>query len=225
MAVYVKCSALYNLQESSRLKNNMVAVMKHYLLCTVYFLLILLIKLGLYMLNQAGLWLEKEPPRFTCLACIIGHKILLAILLLGTCFDCFQPKRIEASIPTNITQDIERSNSTIGKIYPQTDEQFKRNYTRRTLKKSSTLILRSSFKQINLILMGLCSIFTGNEPVDEDSTAKERTHYVKVLDIEEYKADLCTYPVEPEDIVIDEFFPETFKKIRLMSGLTNKFLY
>ena len=39
------------------------------------------------------------------------------------------------------------------------DEDFKKQYNPNVLKKQSTLVLKTSFHLINLILMGMCSVF------------------------------------------------------------------
>lgn len=39
------------------------------------------------------------------------------------------------------------------------DEEFKANYNPNVLKKQTTLVLKTSFHLINILLMGMCSVF------------------------------------------------------------------
>lgn len=51
------------------------------------------------------------------------------------------------------------------------DEDFKAQYNPQVLKKQTTLVLKTSFHLINVILMGICSVFKGMSRYSSTSIA------------------------------------------------------
>jgi hypothetical protein len=45
----------------------------------------------------------------------------------------------------------------------QDDEDFKSKYDQKVLRRQTTLALKTSFHTINIILMGLCQVFSGEQ--------------------------------------------------------------
>jgi len=74
----------------------------------------------------------------------------------------------------------------------------------------STLLLKANFHLINVILMGLCSVFS--KPVTREKT---RVHTVSLAEFCEERGNICIYDAGSDSIIeVIEYEPEIFGELR-----------
>ena len=96
--------------------------------------------------------------------------------------------------------------------------------------KQSTLVLKISFHLINIVLMGLCSVFLENQkPVNEsEDEMRLITHQISLANFMEQHGDKCIYDLAEDvsiKISIIEYYPRLFREIRKKVGVTEDFLF
>ncbi|CDW82893.1 1-phosphatidylinositol-4-phosphate 5-kinase [Stylonychia lemnae] len=126
-----------------------------------------------------------------------------------------------------------------------TDEEFKAKYSPSVLKKQTTLVLKTSFHLINIILMGMCAVFkqrtnprrTSSGVTNKTQKKNEKNTSVKSFDNIKHQIDLIDfmnafndyliYDIGPTNNTIEiiEFAPATFSAIRQKFGISDDLLF
>jgi hypothetical protein len=116
------------------------------------------------------------------------------------------------------------------------DEVFKANFDSEVRSKRSTLMLRTSFHLINIVLMGLCKLFKTleSEVVMKRATSKGiksspvRVHKINLKEVMVEIAELCFYDITEENsctLEVVEHYPSVFKDIREITGVSEDYLF